>query len=81
MASSTERAAAEAALEPLGSAVVLRRERADVHLYTAIALERLGSRTADKALAEALARCPKLALTPEEAVAMIKREAAAAATV
>jgi hypothetical protein len=61
--SSPERAAAEAALEPLISAAERRRERADVHLYAAVALARLSSPAAEKALGEALRRCPAIART------------------
>jgi spermidine synthase len=69
LASSSERSSAEAALEPLISAVERRRERADVHLYAAVALDRLGSPAAEKALAEALRRCPRIARTPEGHIA------------
>lgn len=65
LAASPARDAAELALEPLVRAAELRRERADVHLHVAIALERLGSQAAQKALDEALARCPRLAETAE----------------
>lgn len=69
LASSSDRAGAEIALGPLITAAELRPERADVHLYAAIALERLGSPAAVKALARALQNCPRLALTPEAVAA------------
>jgi len=65
LSSSSARMAAQTALEPLISAAESRSERADVHLYNAIALERLGSKAAAKALERALKACPKLAATPE----------------
>ena len=53
------------ALPDLVRAAELRGERADVHLYLALALEKTGSSAAPKALAAALARCPRIALTRE----------------
>lgn len=53
------------ALPDLVRAAELRRERADVHLYLAVALERTGSSAAGKALDAALSRCPRLAATRE----------------
>lgn len=53
-----------AALEPLRRAVLARPERADVHLYAAIALERVGDPNAGKALRRALESCPRLLETP-----------------
>ncbi len=53
------------ALPDLVRAAELRGERADVHLYLAVALERTGSPAAPKALAAALERCPRLVSTRE----------------
>jgi spermidine synthase len=53
------------ALPDLVRAAELRRERADVHLYLAVALERTGDSAAAKALAAALERCPGIARTRE----------------
>jgi hypothetical protein len=55
------------ALEPLLTAAESRPERADVHLYTAVALGRIGSPAASSALARALELCPRLASTSEGA--------------
>lgn len=55
------------ALPDLVRAVELRRERADVHLYLAVALEKTGNLSAGKALAAALERCPAIARTREGA--------------
>jgi spermidine synthase len=57
-------AAAGAAVEELVAAAELRPERADAHLYLAVALERLGSAAAAEAQARALELCPDLARTP-----------------
>ena len=67
LAASPGRDAAAEALDPLLRAAELRGERADVHLDCAVALERLGSPAASKALSRALAACPRLAETPEGA--------------
>lgn len=58
---------AQAALPDLVRAAELRRERADVHLYLAVALEKLGNPSAAKALQAALDRCPAIARTKEGA--------------
>jgi len=58
---------AQAALPDLVRAAELRRERADVHLYLAVALEKLGNPSAVKALQAALERCPTIARTKEGA--------------
>ncbi len=51
------------ALAELLVAAELRDERADVHLYLAVALERVGSSAAGAALRTALDLCPNLART------------------
>jgi spermidine synthase len=56
---------APAALPDLVRAAELRKERADVHLYLAVALERCGDPTSVRALAAALERCPGIARTRE----------------
>jgi hypothetical protein len=56
---------ARAALEGLVAAAEQRGERADVHLYLAAALSRLGvADGAERARAAALERCPRVAETP-----------------
>jgi hypothetical protein len=57
----------ERALADLVRAAELRRERGDVHLYLAVALEKTGNPNAAKALAAALLRCPAIARTREGA--------------
>lgn len=53
--------AARSAVRHLTEALELRGERADGHLYMAVALDRLGeSQVAERALGEALRRCPRL---------------------
>lgn len=56
---------AELALAALIEAAEARPERADVHLYVAVALERLESPATDKALERALTIAPRLASTNE----------------
>jgi hypothetical protein len=53
------------ALPDLVRAAELRRERGDVHLYLAVALEKTGSAAAAQALAAAIQRCPAIARTRE----------------
>jgi spermidine synthase len=65
LASDRTREGAEAALPLLLSAAKSRRERGDVHLYAAVALERLRNPAADRAVQAALDRCPAIARTPE----------------
>ena len=55
---SQEGSAAAAAL--LSRAVALRPERADVHAYLSVAMQRLGSDRAPKAMTKALELCPRL---------------------
>ncbi|MBK7644013.1 MAG: hypothetical protein IPJ19_13345 [Planctomycetes bacterium] len=55
----------QAALPDLVRAAELRGERADVHLYLAVALERTGNPNAAKALRAARQRCPQIARTRE----------------
>jgi hypothetical protein len=57
----------QGALPDLVRAAELRRERGDVHLYLAVALEQTGNPNAAKALAAALERCPGIARTREGA--------------
>ncbi len=63
LAADPSRDAAVLALDPLTRAAQSRRERGDVHAYVAVALSRMGSPAATKALDAALARCPRLAET------------------
>jgi spermidine synthase len=66
LASDPSREGAALALPHLVNAASWRRERGDVHLYTAAALQRLGETPAARAaLAAALERCPGIARTPE----------------
>lgn len=57
-----ERSAAEAAVQ-LERAATLRPERADVHAYLAVALDRMGDERAASELARARALCPTLERT------------------
>ncbi len=57
----------QGALPDLVRAAELRRERADVHLYLALALEKTGNASSAKAIAAALERCPAIARTREGA--------------
>ena len=63
LAGDPSRDAAIAALDPLTRAAQARKERGDVHAYVAVALSRIGSPAALKAIDAALARCPRLAET------------------
>jgi hypothetical protein len=66
LASDRARDGALMALPHLVNAATWRRERGDVHLYNAVAFERLGeSGPARAALAKALEICPGIARTPE----------------
>ncbi|MEM7311483.1 MAG: hypothetical protein AAF682_32780, partial [Planctomycetota bacterium] len=63
----------EGALGPLTTAAELRGERADVHLYLALALQRAEVEAGAKAaFAAALERCPRVLATPagERALAL-----------
>lgn len=63
LAADSSRDAAVLALDPLTRAAQARKERGDVHAYVAVALSRMGSPAAVKALDAALERCPRLAET------------------
>ncbi|MBL8857388.1 MAG: hypothetical protein JNL28_02630 [Planctomycetes bacterium] len=66
----SDRVHAEAARRPLIAAAKLRPERADVHLYAAVALDRAGAEAiALEALKLALELCPGLARTNEARIA------------
>ena len=66
LASDRSRNGAVLALPHLVNAATWRRERGDVHLYTAVAFEHLGEeRAARAALSTALSICPGIARTPE----------------
>ncbi|MFN0008169.1 MAG: spermidine synthase [Planctomycetota bacterium] len=66
LASDRSREGAALALPHLVNAASWRRERGDVHLYAAIAFERLGEQAAARAaVAKALAICPGIARTSE----------------
>lgn len=66
LASDRSREGAALALPHLVNAASWRRERGDVHLYAAAALERLGEQPAARAaVAKALAICPGIARTAE----------------
>lgn len=56
---------AQLALPSLVKAAELQPERADVHLYLAVALQKLKSKAAPRALERALSLCPRLAETRE----------------
>ncbi len=63
LAADSSRDAAVLALDPLTRAAQARKERGDVHAYVAVALSRMGSPAAVRALDAALVRCPRLAET------------------
>ncbi|HEV8111424.1 MAG TPA: hypothetical protein VGR31_01485 [Planctomycetota bacterium] len=65
LASDASPQAARAALPALLASARQRPERADVHLYAATALERIGDPGAERELTLALAACPRIAQTPE----------------
>jgi len=65
LASDPSRAGARSALPSLREAARLRPRRGDVHLYVAVALERLGDSASQAEIASAVEACPAIARTPE----------------
>jgi len=65
LASDRSSSSAQEAQAALGAAARARPRRGDVHLYAAVALERLGDPSAQGEVAAAIEACPRIADTPE----------------